>query len=305
MRSNIIVGSRGSKLALVQTELVVDGMKELYPHLEVTIEKITTSGDRDRSTQLDRMGVAIFVKELEEALLRKQIDLAIHSLKDMPTETPDGLCIAAVTERLDPRDALVANSMLDDLAPGSRIGTGSLRRSVQLLRHHPGLEICPLRGNVDTRLRKLSDGEVDGIVVAASALLRLGLQERITEYLPLKQFLPSAGQGALAIEARKDDTEVLDMVSPLNHVPTWRSTVSERTFLHALGGGCRTPIGVLGQVRDGLLKLEGMIAGTGADKVLYDSVEGDAAYPEEIGIRLAHRMLDMGASKYITEVKDR
>jgi hydroxymethylbilane synthase len=305
MRSKIVVGSRRSKLALIQTESVVARIEEMYPHLEVYIEKIATTGDRDRSTQLDRIGVAVFVKELEEALLRKQIDLAVHSLKDMPTEIPEGLCIAAVTERLDPKDALVAGSRLDDLAPGSRIGTGSLRRSAQLLRYRPGLDICPIRGNVDTRLRKLADGEFDGVVVAAAALLRLGLQDRITEYLPLEHFLPAAGQGALAVEARQDDREILDLVSPLDHLPSRQSTTAERAFLRALGGGCRTPVGVLGQVYNTHLKLEAMVAGATKDEILYASDEGDPAYPEETGMRLARKMLEMGASQYIAEVRNR
>ena len=305
MKKKIVIGSRRSKLALIQTGSVVTAIKELHPHCEVDIRTITTAGDRDRSTQLDQIGVAVFVKELEETLLKKQIDIAVHSFKDVPTDIPEGLCLLAATERLDPGDALVARASLDDLAPGSRIGTGSLRRSVQLNRYRPGLEICPVRGNIDTRLRKLADGEFDGIIVAAAAMVRLGLQDRITEYLPLNHFLPSAGQGALVIEASQDDEEIAELISPLNHLPTWQSTVAERAFLSAVGGGCRARIGALGKVNGTTLTLDGMIASASGDEILFASEEGDPAHPEEVGAHLAQRMIDMGASKFISEVRSR
>ena len=303
--SKIIVGSRGSKLALIQTESVIVKIREVNPHLEVSLRRIVTSGDRDRHTQLDRIGVAVFVKELEEALLDRRIDLAVHSLKDVPTEVPQGLCLLAVTERLDPRDALVAKSKLNELAPGSRIGTGSLRRTVQLTHLCPDLEVCSLRGNVDTRLRKVSSGEVDGVIVAAAALLRLDWKDKITEYLPLEHFLPAVGQGALVIEGRLDDKEMADLVSPLNHPPTWQSVMAERAFLRTIGGGCRAPIAALGIVNSSTLKLEGMIANPNNRGMLRASEEGSAMYPEEVGIRLAQKMLAMGASEFIDEVRNR
>lgn len=304
MRS-IVVGSRGSRLALVQTGSVIARIREAYPTLEVSLRKIVTTGDRDRHTQLDRIGVAVFVKELEQALLDGRIDLAVHSLKDVPTEIPQGLCLVAVTERLDPRDALVAKSKLSDLAPGSRIGTGSLRRTVQLTQFHPDLEVCSIRGNVDTRLRKVSTGEVDGIVVAAAAMLRLGWQDRITEYLPLEHFLPAVGQGALVLEARLDDKEIAELISPLNHIPAWQSVMAERAFLRALGGGCRAPIAALGTVSSSTLKLEGMIASPDGRRMLRTSEEGSAMSPEEVGARLAQKMLALGASEFVTEVRNR
>ncbi len=301
MRTRIVVGSRSSKLALVQTEMMLARIKELYPHLEVSISKIVTAGDRDRHTQLDRIGVAVFVKELEDALLDKQIDLAVHSLKDVPTDIPSGLCLLAVTERADPRDALVARARLSELPSGSRIGTDSLRRSVQLDSYRSDLEICGIRGNVDTRLRKVSDGEYDGVVVAAAAMQRLGWEDRITQYLPLDHFLPAVGQGALAVEARDDDKEMAELLSPLNHLPTWQSVMAERAFLRALGGGCRAPIAALGTVSGDILTLEGMVAGINSKKVLRFPEEGSAKSPEEVGLQLANRMLDMGASEFIAE----
>ena len=305
MRTRIVVGSRGSRLALVQIESVIAKIREANPHLEVSLRKIVTAGDRDRHTKLDRIGVAVFVKELEEALLDGRIDLAVHSLKDVPTEVPQGLSLLAVAERLDPRDALVAKSKLNALTPGSRIGTGSLRRAVQLAQFRPDLEVCSIRGNVDTRLRKASSGEVDGVIVAAAAMLRLDWEEKITEYLPLEHFLPAAGQGALVVEARLDDKQMAELVSPLNHLATWQSITAERAFSHAVGGGCRTPIAALGTVNSSTLKLQGMIANPNGRGMLRASEEGSVMSPEEVGARLAQKMLAMGASEFIAEVRGR
>lgn len=305
MRTRVIVGSRGSRLALIQTESVIAWIREMNPRLEVSINKIVTAGDRDRLSQLDRIGVAVFVKELEEALLDKRIDLAVHSLKDVPTDVPQGLSLLAVTERLDPRDALVAKSRLEELAPGSRIGTGSLRRSVQLARYRPDLNVYGIRGNVDTRLRKVSSGEVEGVIVAAAAMLRLGWKDRVTQYLPLEHFLPAVGQGALVIEGRLDDKDMAELASPINHLSTWQSVIAERAFLRALGGGCRAPIAALGTVDGTTLKLEGMIASINGKEMLKASQEGAAASPEDIGVRLAHKMLDLGASEFIAGVRGR
>lgn len=303
MKTRIVVGSRGSKLAMIQTEAVVARIRELHPALEINIQKIVTTGDRDQQTQLEKLGIAIFVRELEEALLDKRIDLAVHSLKDMPTELPQGLHILAVMDREDPRDTLVAGSSLDTLAHGARIGTDSLRRSVQLTRYRPDLRVGSIRGNVDTRLRKVAEGEFDGVIVAAAALSRLGWADRVTQYLPLEWFLPAVGQGALAIESRADDSKITELVSPLNHLPTWRSVMAERAFLRALGGGCRAPIAALGSVSGDILKLEGMIASTRGAGVLQDSGTGNTQCPEEIGISLANRLLERGGAKFVAEVK--
>ncbi len=305
MRKGIVVGSRGSRLALVQTESVIKKIREANPDLEVSLREITTTGDRNSHTQLDRMGIGIFVKELEQALLDGRIDIAVHSLKDMPTEVLPGLALIAVTERLDPRDAMVAKAKLNELAPGSKIGTGSLRRAVQLNSYRPDIEVCSIRGNVDTRLRKVTVGEIDGVILAAAAILRLGWEEKITEYLPPEHFLPAVGQGTLVLEARLDDDSTASLVSQLNHLPTWQSVMAERAFLYNLGGGCRAPIAALGTVNGSGLKLTGMIASPDGKKILYKSEEGSAASPEELGARLARKMLDKGASELITEVSGR
>lgn len=306
MKRKIVVGSRGSRLALIQAELVMAQIAELNPELEISIRRIVTGGDRSRHTRLDRMeGVGVFVKELEEALLSGRVDLAVHSLKDVPTQIPEGLCLRAVTERLDPRDVLVSRAgKLDELAAGSKIGTGSLRRAVQLKSYRPDLEALSIRGNVDTRLRKVAEGEFDGVILAAAALKRLGGEDRITEYLPLEHFLPAAGQGALVVEARLGDDEVAALVSPLNHQPTGQSVTAERAFLCALGGGCRAPIAALGTVNGAELKLEGMVARVSDNRILRATDKGSRQSPEELGVRLAQRLLKMGAAEFMAEARD-
>jgi hydroxymethylbilane synthase len=305
VKKNIVIGSRGSKLALIQAEAVLAKLQESNPELEFSLATIITRGDRERRVSLDRMaGVGVFVKELEEALLDGRIDLAVHSLKDMPTQIPLGLSLAAVGARLDPRDVLVSkNTKLAEVAPGSRIGTGSLRRAVQLLSYRTDLKVQSIRGNVDTRLQKVSSGQLDGIILAAAAMIRLGWRERITEYLPLEHFLPAVGQGALGIEIRSGDEQVAELVSVISHQPTWCSVVAERAFLRALGGGCRAPIAALGVVDRDTLRLEGMVAGTRGQSMVRSSEEGNISGPEEVGIRLAQKMLEMGAWQLITEGK--
>jgi len=303
MSRRIIVGSRGSKLALVQTESVVAKIREMNPDLDITVSKIVTTGDRNRESPIDQMGTAIFVKELEDALLGERIDIAVHSLKDVPTVLPPGLCLSGVTERLDPRDVLVAGVGLNELAPGSRIGTSSLRRTVQLISYRHDLQACPIRGNVDTRLRKVFSGEFDGVMLAAAALLRLGLESRITEYLPLNHFLPAVGQGALVVEARLSDMDIARVMSSINHIPTWQCVTAERALLRALGGGCRAPIAALGTVSGNRLELEGMVASMSGQKVLCASEEGNAISAEEIGLKLSEKMLGMGAAEIIAEAK--
>jgi len=301
MRREIVVGTRGSKLALIQAESVVTKIRGLAPHLKVVISKIVTRGDRDRHIQLDHMeDIGVFVKELEETLLSGRIDVAVHSLKDMPTQIPQRLCLAAVTERLDPRDVLISGEQkLAELASGSRIGTGSLRRAVQLSVCRPDLEVCSIRGNVDTRLRKVAEGEFAGVILAAAAMQRLGWENKISEYLPIEHFLPSVGQGALAIEARSDDQEVVELLASLNHVPTWQSITAERAFLEALGGGCRAPITALGTMKYGTLQLEGMVADVGTRKIIRASAMDSTLSAQELGVRLAQKLLAMGADEFI------
>jgi len=305
MRKSIIIGSRGSQLALIQSESVAAKIRELNPSLKVSISQIVTKGDRSHHTQFDRIaGVGIFVKELEEALINGRIDLAVHSLKDVPTQVPQGLRLAAVTERLDPRDVLVSRAGgLAELPAGSRIGTGSFRRAIQLAAYRPDLEVGNIRGNVGTRLRKVSCGEFDGVILAAAALIRLGWEDKISEYLPLEHFLPAVGQGALAVEARLGGEELAGLISPINHLPTWQSITAERAFLSVLGGGCRAPIAALGTVAGNTLRLEGMVADVSGKRMVRASDEGNAAQAKEVGVKLAQRMLAMGAAEFITRAR--
>lgn len=302
-REKIIVGSRGSRLALIQAESVVAGLKSNYPKKEFEIKKVVTGGDRNRNIQLDRMNsIGIFTKELEEALLNERIDLAVHSLKDMPTIIPDQLCLAAVLERSDPRDVIVTRGeFLDELQPGSRIGTGSPRRSIQLSRYRPDLETRSIRGNIDTRLKKIQSGEVDGVILAAAALIRLGWQEKITQYLTVEDFLPSAGQGAIAIEMRRNDDYLQALVSRINHIPTWQCITAERVFLSTLGGGCRAPIAALASIKGDQLHIAGMAASNDGTKMLRISGEGMITSAEKTGEDLAKELLAMGAAEFIEE----
>jgi hydroxymethylbilane synthase len=305
MKGRIIIGSRRSKLALLQTQEVVDTLAKAYPHLSFEIVKIKTEGDRDRNTSLKILGGSgVFVKDLENALLRRDIDIAVHSLKDMPADTPDGLMLAAVNERLDPRDVLISNGGLglSKLAPGSRIGTGSQRRAVQLLAQRRDVAVVDMRGNIDTRLRKCSSGEVDGVMMAAAAVVRMKLDNRVTEYLSPDTFIPAVGQGALGIEVRAEDSAIIELVAPLKHESSWMEVTAERSFLKALGGGCREPIAALGVVKGESLRIRGMVAGSATGEVMHADVEGDASQAEHLGVLLAQKMVDLGAERLIGRI---
>ena len=304
MNNKFVIGSRGSRLALIQAETVARELQQAHPGIEIEISKIMTEGDRNRDISIDKAGdTGIFVKALEDALLTGIIDMAVHSLKDLPTLLPGGLFLAAVTQRLDPRDALVASAPLAELNPGSRIGTGSLRRTAQLRHIRPDLQVCSIRGNVDSRLRRVSSGQLEGIIVAAAALLRLGWDDKITGYLPLESFLPAVGQGALAVEARDDDDRVIKMIEPINHLPTWQAMAAERAFLHAVEGGCRTPVAALATVHDGILEIAAMVATRDGSKIMKDSYRGSAGSPQEAGDNLARRMLENGAAGLIKDTR--
>ena len=299
MSQKIIIGTRGSKLALAQTELVAARLRAINPDFEVSISHIVTKGDRTH-VPLELTGEGIFVKELEEALLEGQIDLAVHSLKDMPTQLPKGLSLAAVMERVNPADVLITKGQkLAELPDGARIGTASLRRSAELIAYRPDLKVVSIRGNIDTRLGKVIKGELDGVIVAAAGLKRLGWEDRIIEYLPIEHFLPAVGQGALAIEARSDDKETARIVAPLNHMPTLYSITAERAFLRTLAGGCQAPIAALGTVTGGSLRLDGMVMDVTQNKILRGSESGDVSQAEEIGAKLAKRLLADGADKFL------
>jgi len=310
----IVVGTRGSALAMEQTRWVINELSRLNPEVEFVVRKIRTKGDVMRDVALARIGGrGLFVKEIEEALLRGEIDLATHSLKDLPTGLPMGLLIGAVTRRADPRDVLISRLGLPlaKLPQGARLGTSSVRRRAQLLAYRPDFQIVNLRGNVDTRLRKAQTEEYDAIVLAAAGLIRLGHEDRITEYISPDIILPAVGQGALAIEVREDDQQIQRIVAALDHEPTRVAITAERAFLRRLvthrpsvpahqererqGGGCQVPMAAYGVVRDGRLIVEGMVASLEGRKVIRRKVVGNPAHAEQIGEELAERILDAGA----------
>ena len=304
MKDKIIIGTRGSRLAMIQANIVASDLQRAHPAIQIEICKIVTDGDRNRHLSIDEAGdTGIFVKALEEALAAGRIDIAVHSLKDVPTELPGDMVLAAVTERLDPRDALIASARLGELPPGALIGTGSLRRTAQIKNARSDLQTISIRGNVDSRLRKVNSGELQGVIVAAAAMLRLGWDDKITEYLPLESFLPAVGQGALAIEARKGDRAIEEYVTALNHLPTRQAVNAERAFLHAVEGGCRAPVAALATVYGRILKITAMVANKAGTKIIKKSLEGDARQAESQGVKLAQMMLDAGAAALIDELR--
>ncbi len=298
----IIIGSRGSQLALCQTQDIANRLQNLHPQLSFVIKRIRTRGDELSSEpSFCFEGKGEFVRELEAALLAREINLAVHSFKDLPLELPEGLEIAAVNQREDARDVLVsmkANS-LSQLPHGASIGTGSPRRAAQIKVFRPDLDVVDIRGNLDTRLRKVSSGQFDGIILAAAGLIRLGWEEQITEYLPMDICLPAVAQGALAIEVREGDEEIKRLVSVLNHEPTRQATTAEQVFLRFLGGGCRTPIAAFGQISSGTLELEGMVSTPDGSKLLRARVEGSAELPEEVGSLLGEKLVALGGREIL------
>jgi hydroxymethylbilane synthase len=301
----IIVGSRGSRLALRQTELVLAELGRRFPDRRFQVRQVRTTGDRRPEASLSAIGgQGIFVKELEAALRARRVDLAVHSLKDVPSEVGGGLVLAAVTERGDVRDAVVSRGSrrLAELPAGSRVGTGSLRRAVQVRALRPDLEVVDLRGNVDTRLRKVEEGLVDAAILAAAGLARLGYLERAAGILDADAMLPAIGQGALTLEARADNAEVIEMASALDHRQTRLATAAERAFLARLGGGCRLPMAALGVVEGDSLRLRGLIADPEGQRILRGEVAGPASDAEALGAALAEQLLARGAAELIAEV---
>ncbi|MDP6511209.1 MAG: hydroxymethylbilane synthase [Dehalococcoidia bacterium] len=297
-----ILGSRGSALALVQTHFVIQQLSQRNPGVSFEVRKIKTQGDVQRRRPLSRMGgKGVFVKEIQQALLAGEVHAAVHSYKDLPVECPPDLEIVAILRRDDPRDALVSRNGLDlqALPRGALLGTGSPRRAAQIRALRPDLQIGELRGNLDTRLRKVSSGAVEAAVVAAAGLDRLGWQDRITQLLPREVCIPAVGQGALAVEIRTDNDEARRLLSPLDHPPSRTAVTAERAFLERLGGGCHSPIAAMGEVQGGRLTLWGMVASPGGDRLLRDSMEGDTDSPEQVGRHLAERLLEQGASELL------
>jgi hydroxymethylbilane synthase len=306
MNRTLKIGTRGSKLALWQANWVKSALEVKHPSLSIELVAIKTKGDKILDVPLAKVGgKGLFVKEIEDALLNEKIDLAVHSMKDMPAEIPKGLCIGAIPEREIPQDVLISKNKkrLLKLEPGAKIGTSSLRRTAQLLHARPDLEILPLRGNLDTRLRKLETENLDAIILAAAGVKRLGLESRITEYLDENIMLPAVGQGALCIEVRQNDPWVGPIIDALEHPQTRSVIMGERAFLNRLEGGCQVPIAAHGKIEKNTFMLSGLVSTIDGRTLIKETLSGSKDSSEAIGTKLADRLIDMGAKTIMENLK--
>jgi len=301
----IVIGSRGSQLALWQANWVKSELERLHSNADIDIRIIATSGDKIQDVPLSKIGgKGLFVKEIEEALLANEIDLAVHSMKDVPMELPTELGISVITKRENPLDALISKNgeKLADLPQGATIGTSSLRRSSQLLKYRDDFKIHPLRGNVDTRLRKVEEGKYDAILLASAGLNRLGWANRITEEISHDILLPAMGQGALGIETRLDDTKIYDFISTLNHEQTHYAVSAERSLVGRLDGGCQVPIGAYARVEKGLITLKGLVASLDGEVIYKLENVGPVDDAINIGQELGSKLLKMGANEILEKL---
>ncbi|MEO5377423.1 MAG: hydroxymethylbilane synthase [Magnetococcus sp. DMHC-6] len=305
MNETIRIGTRGSALAIWQASWVKSRLESLHPGLQVELIGIKTRGDKILDVPLAKVGgKGLFVKELEESLLDLRTDLAVHSMKDVPSEFPNGLMLGAILEREDPWDVLlsVKHASLETLPMGAKVGSSSLRRQSQLLHLRPDLEVIPLRGNVNTRIDKLEKGQFDAILLAAAGVNRLGLLQYVRQHMNLEQMVPAAGQGAVGIEVRCDDQHILNLIAPLDHLQTRVRVLAERSFLAALEGGCQVPISSFALLKQGQLHLTGRVGNLDGTKQLTESVFGSINAPEELGKSLAAKLLHQGADQILAQI---
>jgi len=305
-KRKIVIATRGSMLALWQAEWIKSQLLEIDPELEIELNKIKTTGDKIVDVPLAQVGgKGLFVKEIEEAMLRGEADLAVHSMKDVPTDLPEGLHLASITKREDPRDALIAAKDINsfaDLPKYANVGTSSLRRICQLLNRRPDLKITQLRGNVDTRLKKLDEGQFDAVILAAAGVNRLGRADRITEILSPEISLPAIGQGAVGIECRVDDAFINGLLKKLDHQETSICVRAERAFLKKLEGGCQVPIAAYAQLIDGKIVMEGLVGSVDGKTLIRDKIKGKPEEAESLGTELAEKLLAAGAKEILDEV---
>lgn len=302
----IRAGSRKSALAMWQTEHVVSLLKEKNPQLDFEIIPISTKGDKILDVPLAKIGdKGLFTKELEVALLNKKIDFAVHSAKDMPTKLPGGLILSAMTKRYNPKDVFVSHKFdsLAEIPQGAKVGTSSLRRRAQLSNYRPDLNLVDIRGNLQTRLKRMQEEDMDGIILAAAGLERLGLEEHIKEYLDYSICLPAVGQGSLAIEVREDDEFIREIISAINDDDTQLAIRAERSLLRDFEGGCQIPIGARAQVEDGQLKMEALVASLDGTKLLRKNISTSIENPEKTGIALADLLREVGAEEILQEIR--
>ncbi|MEA3487458.1 MAG: hydroxymethylbilane synthase [Thermodesulfobacteriota bacterium] len=301
----ILIGTRGSDLALVQANWVSDRLKSLYPDMSVDVIPIRTRGDRMQNISLVEIGgKGIFVKEIEEALLRGDIDIAVHSMKDVPVDLPDGLMIGAIPEREDPRDVLISRegTKMEEFSKGARLGTGSLRRGMQIKSLMPDIEIVPVRGNIDTRIKKIITENLDGIIIAAAGMKRMGRGREISQYIPVEVMMPSVGQGVLGIELREDDEKAGKLISPLNHPDTVVEISAERAFLRRLGGGCQVPIAGIARKHGDALVIKGLVGSIDGKVMITDEIRGPSSDWEDMGNNLAENILSRGGRAVLDEI---
>ncbi|WP_461537242.1 hydroxymethylbilane synthase [Spongorhabdus nitratireducens] len=299
------IATRKSALALWQAEYVKARLEFFHPDLEVELVAMTSRGDRILDAPLAKIGgKGLFVKELETAMLENRADIAVHSMKDVPMEFPEGLGLAVICEREDPRDAFVSNTFnsIDELPEGAVVGTSSLRRQCQLMADRPDLKIRFLRGNVNTRLAKLDAGEYDAIILAAAGLIRLEMADRIRNYISTEQSLPAGGQGAVGIECRTDDAEMLELLKPLHHEKTASCVLAERAMNKRLNGGCQVPIGGFAVLEGENIYLRGLVGSPDGETMLRSEVRGPAVQAEQLGIQVAESLLEQGADKILQAV---
>ena len=305
MNTKLIIGSRGSELALTQSRYVAGLIQAVAPDTEVDIEVFSTEGDRNLSAPLSEIGgKGLFTEELEDALLEGRIDLAVHSLKDLPTEEPEGLCIAATPTRATPNDALVSTKFarLANLPPGATVGTSSLRRKAQLVAAQPGLNIVDLRGNVGTRVKRVTEGDLDAAILACAGLERIGLTDVIAEVLAPEVMMPAAGQGALGIQTRADEADLLAILAKISDDATHAEVTAERALLAALGGGCQVPIGALAKVDDDSLRLRGCVCSLDGKRLFRTEISGRVIDATALGQQAADALLREGAQAVIADI---
>jgi len=305
LKTTFYIGTRGSPLALKQAEWVTTQLKNKYPQFNFNLIKIKTRGDKIYDVPLAKLGgKGLFVKEIEEALIEKKIDLAVHSLKDVPINFPEELTLGAIPPRENPLDVLISRNgnQLEHLPRNARIGTSSLRRQAQLRKIRNDFRIDSLRGNIDTRLKKLEIEQLDAIIIAAAGIIRLGKKEKITQYLNPEQILPAVGQGALGIQTRRDDPEINSLISFLHHPETAQAILAERAFLKRLEGGCQVPIAALAKIIDGKLLLDGLISSVDGEKIIRDKIEGNPQQAEDLGSLLAEKLLAAGGKTILEEI---
>ena len=305
-RDKLVIGTRGSKLALWQSNYIKDKL-EAITGLPVELKIIKTTGDKILDVPLAKVGgKGLFTKEIEVELIAGTVDLAVHSMKDVPTELPEGLYIAAMPERVDPRDAMVSGAKydLDSLPQGAKLGTSSLRRRSQVKALRPDLEIVDVRGNLDTRMSKAENGELDAVILASAGITRMGWADRITHYISADQMVSAVGQGAIGIEIREDDEFMRRVMGEIGHPETMEAVTAERVVMRRLEGGCQVPIGAYARFEGDKLVMDGLVGSVDGERIVRDRLEGPAGEPIELGERMVARLLELGAGDILAEIRD-